>query len=59
MQGHPSIIGFIGYVIADAMAMVTEFAPHGNLLGQCPCRGVFKLVLCRMQLSLGISVKSD
>ena len=27
---HPNIIGFVGYVVAEAMVMVTEFAAHGS-----------------------------
>ena len=38
--GHTNIIGFIGYVVANAMFMVTEFAARGSLLGYL--RGVAK-----------------
>ena len=31
--GHANVIGFVGYVVADAMFMVTEFAARGSLLG--------------------------
>ena len=37
---HTNIIGFVGYVVANTMLMVTEFAARGSLLGYL--RGVAK-----------------
>ena len=37
---HVNIIGFVGYVVASTMFMITEFAARGSLLGYL--RGVAK-----------------